>query len=83
MHLSYKWIAEKALAPLGLTNINQFPLDRVSYLCHRQINGPTTPNPAIRTSFNTHHLGHYTLYEFVNLVEYRIAFDQHISLANA
>jgi len=77
-----KWIAAKALAPLGLTNMNQFPLDRVSYLWHRQISGPT-PNPAIRTSFNSHHVGHDTLYEFVSLVENRIAFDQNISQANA
>jgi len=80
--LSEKWIAAKALAPLGLTNMNQFSLDRISYLWHRQISGPT-PDHAIRISFNSHHLGHNTLYEFVSLVEYRIASDQHISLANA
>ena len=76
-----EWIAAKALAPLCRTNMNQFLLDRVSYLWHRQISGPT-PNPAIRTSFNSHHLDHNTLYEFVSLVEYEIAYDQHISLAN-
>ena len=71
-----------ALAPLDLTNVNQFHIDRVSYLWHRHISGPT-PNPAIRISFNSHHLSNNTLYELVSLVEYMIASDQHISLANA
>jgi len=60
----------------------QFPLDKVSYLWHRQIRDPT-PNLAIRTSFNSYHLGHNTLYDFVYLVEYKVDFDKHISLANA